>query len=103
MNEHEYMMTEGWLWTGQYPEVFMQIICYSYCFLFLGKYLNNELFNENALSKNYKIYIFEELLLSEKCSVESWLDLSKGAKTTSEARVATAQLRSCELESEGRE
>lgn len=20
MNEHEYMMTEGWLWTGQYPE-----------------------------------------------------------------------------------
>ena len=19
-NEHEYMMTEGWLWTGQYPE-----------------------------------------------------------------------------------
>ena len=22
------------------PEVFMQIICYSYCFLFLGKYLN---------------------------------------------------------------
>ena len=20
VNEHEYMMTEGWLWTGQYPE-----------------------------------------------------------------------------------
>ena len=20
MNEHEYMMTEGWLWTGQYEE-----------------------------------------------------------------------------------
>ncbi|MBR5850352.1 MAG: hypothetical protein IKZ12_04760 [Alistipes sp.] len=43
------------------------------------------------------------LCVSVKWRVESWLESSKGAKTTSDARSAVAQLRSCELENEGRE
>ena len=41
--------------------------------------------------------------LSVKCSEESWLVLSKGAKTSSLARSAVSQFRVCEFENEGRE
>ena len=67
-NEHEYMMTEGWLWTGQYPEC-QRIIDH-------GNNQSMEL-DENTLdaawTKNdngkHQFFIINEAIISKLCTL----------------------------------
>lgn len=67
-NEHEYMMTEGWLWTGQYPE----------CQRIIDKGNNQSMeLDENTLnaawSKNDngkpQFFIINEAIISKLCTL----------------------------------
>lgn len=64
--EHEYMMTEGYLWTGQYPE----------CRRVIDKGNNQSMeLDENTLdatwskdsNENYKFFIINEAIISKLC------------------------------------
>ena len=68
MNEHEYMMTEGWLWTGQYPEC-QRILAH-------GNNQSMELDEETIdahWSKdgngNPKFFIINEAIISKLCTL----------------------------------
>ena len=68
VNEHEYMMTEGWLWTGQYPEC-QRIIEH-------GNNQSMEL-DENTLNASWskndnnkpQFFIINEAIISKLCTL----------------------------------
>ena len=68
MNEHEYMMTEGWLWTGQYPEC-RRILAH-------GNNQSMEL-DEDTIdahwskdnNDNPKFFIINEAIISKLCTL----------------------------------
>ena len=68
VNEHEYMMTEGWLWTGQYPEC-QRIIDH-------GNNQSMEL-DENTLDASWskndngkpQFFIINEAIISKLCTL----------------------------------
>ena len=68
VNEHEYMMTEGWLWTGQYPEC-QRIIDH-------GNNQSMEL-DENTLNASWskndnnkpQFFIINEAIISKLCTL----------------------------------
>ena len=68
MNEREYMMTEGWLWTGQYPE----------CRRILSKGNNHSMeLDEDTLDAHWskdgngdpKFFIINEAIISKLCTL----------------------------------
>jgi hypothetical protein len=68
MNEREYMMTEGWLWTGQYPE----------CQRILSKGNNQSMeLDEGTLDAHWskdgngepKFFIINEAIISKLCTL----------------------------------
>ena len=68
MNEHEYMMTEGWLWTGQYPE----------CRRILAKGNNQSMeLDEETIDAHWskdnngdpKFFIINEAIISKLCTL----------------------------------
>ena len=68
MNEREYMMTEGWLWTGQYPE----------CKRILSKGNNQSMeLDEGTLNAHWskdgngepKFFIINEAIISKLCTL----------------------------------
>ena len=68
MNEREYMMTEGWLWTGQYPE----------CRRILSKGNNHSMeLDENTIDAHWskdgngepKFFIINEAIISKLCTL----------------------------------
>ncbi len=68
MNEHEYMMTEGWLWTGQYPEC-RRILAH-------GNNQSMELDEETIDAHwtkdgngNPKFFIINEAIISKLCTL----------------------------------
>ena len=68
MNEHEYMMTEGWLWTGQYPEC-KRILSH-------GNNQSMEL-DENTINAHWskdgngepQFFIINEAIISKLCTL----------------------------------
>ena len=68
MNEHEYMMTEGWLWTGQYPEC-QRIVAH-------GNNQSMEL-DEGTIDAHWskddnrdpKFFIINEAIISKLCTL----------------------------------
>ena len=68
MNEREYMMTEGWLWTGQYPE----------CRRILSKGNNHSMeLDEDTINAHWtkdgngdpKFFIINEAIISKLCTL----------------------------------
>lgn len=68
MNEHEYMMTEGWLWTGQYPE----------CRRILSQGNNHSMeLDEDTIDAHWskdsngnpKFFIINEAIISKLCTL----------------------------------
>ena len=82
MNEHEYMMTEGWLWTGQYPEC-QRILAH-------GNNQSMEL-DEETIDAHWskdsngdpKFFIINEAIISKLCTLgESNEPCFEGANIT---------------------
>ena len=68
MNEHEYMMTEGWLWTGQYPECRRILAHGNNQSMELDEELINAHWSKDG-NGDPKFFIINEAIISKLCTL----------------------------------
>ena len=68
VNEHEYMMTEGWLWTGQYPECQRIIEHGNNQSMELDENTLNATWSKNDNNKP-QFFIINEAIISKLCTL----------------------------------